>query len=87
MRIADKDRGANVRRNLRRWWKPLLLMTVGWIVLTVVVCIGAIMYAHGHNLSQRRVQMLGEGCGAIMSVALIVAWLIVFLIADRKKLE
>jgi O-antigen/teichoic acid export membrane protein len=87
MKITDKERGANVRRNLRRWWKPLLVMMAGWILLTLAVCLGAITYAHSHHFSQRRIQMLAEGCGAIMCLVLIVAWLVVLVMADRKKSE
>jgi lysylphosphatidylglycerol synthetase-like protein (DUF2156 family) len=87
MKLADKERGANVRRNLRRWWKPLLVMMAGWLLLTLAVCIGAITYAHAHHFSQSRTQTLAQGCAAIMSLILIVAWLTVFVMADRKKSE
>jgi len=87
MKLADKERGANVRRNLRRWWKPLLVMIAVWVLLTLAVCTGAIFYAHAHHLSQSRTRTLAEGCGAIMSLMLIVAWLTVLVMADRKKSE
>lgn len=87
MKVTDKERGANVRRNLRRWWKSLLVMMAGWILLTLAVCLGAITYAHSNHFSQRRTQMLAEGCGAIMCLVLIVAWLGVLVMADRKKSE
>lgn len=85
MQLVYKDRGTNVRRNLRNWKKPLIVMTTGWSVLTLVVSACAIIYAHQHHFSQRRVQMLGEACGMILVVVLVVAWLIVFVLADRKK--
>jgi hypothetical protein len=53
--------------------------------LTLAVSVGAIIYAHENHLSERRVQMLGQSCGLIMSVLLAVAVLTVFLIADRRK--
>jgi hypothetical protein len=87
MKLTDKDRGANVRRNLRRWRKPLLVMMAGWILPTLAVCTGAITDAHAHHFTQRRLQMLAESCGAIMCVVLVVAWLTVLVIADRKKSE
>ena len=87
MQLADKDRGANVRRNLRRWWKQLLVMMAGWILLTLAVCTGAIIYAHSHHFSERRIQMLAQSCAAIMMGVLVVMWLTVFVFADRKKSE
>ncbi len=87
MQYTDKDRGANVRRNLRHWRKPLILMTTGWFVLTLAVSAGAIIYAHEHHFSQRRVKMLGESCGMILTALLVIAWLIVFVMADRKKIN
>ena len=85
MKIADKERGANVRRNLRRWWKPLMVMMAGWLLLTLAVYVGAISYAHAHHFTQSRTQALAEGCAVMMSLILIVAWLTVFVMADRKK--
>ncbi|MHB8865552.1 MAG: hypothetical protein ACYC6N_24510 [Pirellulaceae bacterium] len=84
-RTASSDRGANIRRNLRRWWKPLLALNVGWFVLTLVVGIGAISYAHAHHFGEKRVQMLGQGCGTAMAISLGVLWLTVLLVADRRK--
>jgi lysylphosphatidylglycerol synthetase-like protein (DUF2156 family) len=87
MKLTDQERGANVRRNLRRWRKPLLFMMAGWVLLTLAVCAGAMAYAHAHHFTQRRIQMLAEGCGTIMCVVLLLAWLTVLVIADRKKSE
>jgi len=87
MKVSDKERGANVRRNLRKWWKPLLGMCAGWLLLTIAVCVGAITYAHTHHFSQSRVQSLAGSCGVVMVLILIVAWLVVLVMADRKKSE
>ena len=87
MKLVDKERGANVRRNRRRWWKPLLVMMAGWFLLTLAVCAGAIAYAHANHFTQSRTQTLAEGCAIIMSLILVVAWLTVFVMADRKKSE
>lgn len=85
MKVADKERGANVRRNLRRWWKPLVGALAGWVALTTAVCIGAITYAHRHHFSESRVQALAENCAAVMSVLLILGLLIALVLADRQK--
>ena len=66
---------------------PLLVMMAGWILLTLAVCTGAIIYAHAHHFTQRRVHMLAESCGAILSILLVVAWLAILVMADRKKSE
>jgi hypothetical protein len=84
-KTTSRDRGANVRRNLRRWWKILAAVTGGWFVLTLVVCIGAISYAHANNFGQRRIEMLGQGFGTASAILLAVIWLTILVIADRKK--
>lgn len=85
MRLTNQERGANVRRNLRRWRKPLVAMMGAWALLTVAVIIGAVFYAHANGFSPRRVKSLAEGCGGILGFILIVAWLIVLVKADRKQ--
>lgn len=85
MKLADKERGANVRRNLRRWWKPLLAMMAGWLLVTLAVCAGAIFYAQAQHFGPSRTRALAESCGAIMVLILVVAWLTVLVMADRKK--
>ena len=87
MKMTDQERGANVRRNLRRWWKPLLVMMGGWLLLALAVSVVAVTYAQANHFSQKRVQMLAEGCGTILILILIVAWLTVLVMADRKKSE
>jgi len=56
-------------------------------VLTLVVSAVAIVYAHEHHFSPRRVKMLGESCGTVLILLLAAAWMVVLLIADRKKQE
>lgn len=85
MKLTDKDRGANVRRNLSRWRKPLLWMLGGWFLLSITVAVGAIAYAQANHLSQRRIALLGEGCGAVLIGILAVGMLAVLVMADRKK--
>ena len=85
MRDLDKDRGANVRRNLRRWRKPLIAMNATWLAVTLATGAGAIVYAHEHHFSGRQVKMLGQSCGVILIGSLIAAWLTALLIADRKR--
>ena len=85
VKLADKERGANVRRNLRRWWKPLLVMMAGWLLLSLAVCAAAITYAHANHFTQSRIHTLAEGCAAIMSLILVASWLTVFVMADRRK--
>lgn len=87
MKLADQERGANVRRNLRNWWKPLLFAVLGWILLTVAVFVGAYLFAEHNDLSARRTRELLAGCGTVMVLLLIFSWLIVLIIADRKKSE
>ena len=87
MKVTNKERGANVRRNLRRWRKPLIVMNLAWLMLLIAVCVVGIVYAYRNHLSNQRVQMLGSSCGMILIVILGVAWLIVLLAADRKKSE
>ncbi len=85
MKPIDRQRGANVRQNLRRWKKALLAMMAGWGLISIATCAGAIAYAHAHHLSQRRTQALAQACGIILSGLLIAAWLTVLVMADRKK--
>jgi hypothetical protein len=87
MELTHRERGANVRRNLRRWRKPLLWMMAGWILLTLTVCTGAITYAHARHFTERRIQMLAESCGVILCFVLVASWLTVFILADRRKAE
>lgn len=87
MKLADPNRGANVRRNLRRWRKPLLLLLGGWFLLTGAVFVAAITYAHSQRFSQRRTEMLAEGCGMVMFFILMIAVFTVLLMADRKRSE
>lgn len=85
MKSPDKARGANVRRNLKRWRRPLLFGLAGWLFCALGIGMGAIIYARDNHLSQRRIEALGEGVGAIMSIVLVVAGLAVLVMADRKK--
>ena len=87
LNTSDKARGANVRRNLRRWRKRLLPMMAGWLLLTVAVSIGATTYAHAHDFSQRRTQALGEACGVCLIIVLAAAWLSALVAADRRKAD
>ena len=87
MSVIHRDRGANIRRNLRRWRKPLVAITVGWMLLTLAVCTVAIIYAHAHQFGERRIQTLGANCGTVLGVLLAVVWLTILVLADRRKSE
>jgi hypothetical protein len=84
-KAAAQDRGANIRRNLRRWWKILLALNLGWLLLTIAVCIGFISYAHANHFSQQRIQALGQTCGTAMAMLFGVLWLTTLVIANQKK--
>jgi lysylphosphatidylglycerol synthetase-like protein (DUF2156 family) len=85
--MTNQERGANVRRNLRRWWKQLLVMMIAWVILALGVIIAAVTYAHANHFSESRIQMLAEGCGSVLMLILFIAWMTVLVLADRKKSE
>ena len=79
------ERGAHVRANLRRSWKLILALVLGWCLLCVLVIAAAVTYGMMNDLSPRRMEMLTNGCGQAMVVLLAILTTGVLLMASRKK--
>lgn len=82
-----EQRGANIRRNLRRWWKNLAAVFCGWLLLTVAIVIGMVVYGVKNHLSPSRMEKLGQGLGTTWAIVTAIIVLAVLLVADRFKSE
>ncbi len=79
------ERGAHLRGNLRRSWKLIVALGLGWCLLCVFVIAGAVTYGMMNDLSPRRMELLAQGCGQAMVVLLAILTFGVLLMASRKK--
>ncbi len=84
MKTIDRERGANVRANLARWKRKLLMLLGVWLLLTVLVLGALVAHATSNHLSARRANALASSGGTAMAMVLIAGVLVTLVVADRR---